>query len=219
MPIDEVIDLAKEILREKGIPGSDALCEGLRGHGVLPDSVGKRRSFDVDDDLATALVLADGIELVELRKKVSPGVRDLTKHKQHLVDAWATCEILRRLGFRNDEMAVSWGPVPGQGDEVLFAVVTSRGIRMVIGISIVPAASQEEALSGWKELWEDVVAAGEDDLSVLLSRSAMGETVRVVALASELARQGLGIPNYPALERPLTILAGPAVSLAQGGKA
>ncbi len=219
MPLDEVLDIAKAILTERKMVSTLPLVEGLRANGVFPESVIQRRSFDVDDDLATAIVLADGIELVELRKRVRPGVTNLMRHPKHLVDAWATCEVLRRLGFRSEDTAVSWGTVTGQGDDVLFAVVTSGGVKMVICIAKVPADSPQAALAGWEDLWKDVVEAGEDDLAILLARSAMGELPRVVALIAELARQGIGIPAAPGRKGPLTLLVGPAVNLTQGGKA
>lgn len=115
MALDQILDLTKEILTERKMVPILPLVEGLRIHGALPESVVQRRSFDVNDDLATALVLADGMELVELRKRVGTGVADLMRHPRHLVDAWAMCEILRRLGFRNEDTAVSWGTVFGQG--------------------------------------------------------------------------------------------------------
>jgi hypothetical protein len=219
MALDQILDLTKEILTERKMASVLPLVEGLRMHGTLPESVIQRRSFDVDDDLATAMVLADGMELVELRKRVGAGVADLMRHPKHLVDAWATCEILRRLGFRSEETAVSWGPVTGQGDDILFAVVTSGGVKMVICIAKVPSDSPQAALAGWEDLWKDVVEAGEDDLAILLARSSMGELPRVVALIAELARQGLGIPAAPGRKGPLTLLVGPAVNLSQGGKA
>lgn len=218
MALNDVLELAKEILVERKMSSLVPLVDSLRGHGTLPESVMQRRSFDVDDDLATAMVLADGLELVELRKRVRPGISGLMRHPKHLVDAWALCETLRRLGFRSEEMSVGWGPVVGSGDDVLHAVVSHGGVKMVICVSRVSADSPKEALAGWEELWEDVVKSGEDDLAILLARSSMGELPRVVALVAELARQGIGIPSS-AGRGPLTLLAGPAVSLSKGGKA
>lgn len=219
MPFNEVLDLAKQLLTERKCTAPLEMVEALRAHGSLPESVEKRRSFDVDDDLATALVLADGMELVELRKRVRPGMGDLERHPRHLISAWAMCETLRRLGFPSEAVAVSWGPVTGQGDDVVFANIMSKGVTMTVCIARHPAASAAEALAGWEELWADVVSSGEDDLAVLLARSPMGEYSRVVALVAELARQGIGIPAAPGSRAPLTLLVGPAVNLTQGGRA
>lgn len=162
--------------------------------------------------MATAMVLADGMELVELRKRVRPGVSTLMRHPQHLVDAWAMCEVLRRLGFPSGDVAVCWGAVVGQGDDVVFAHVTSGGVKMKICIARFPAHSAASALAGWEDLWADVVAAGEDDLSVLLARSSMGDLPRVVSLVAELARQGIDIPGAPGKNGPPTPIGGPAVN-------
>lgn len=214
---DQVIDLAKEILADRGMGQAIPSVEALRPHGVLPQSVVQRRSFGVDDDLATAMVLADGVELVELRKRVRPGVSNLMRHPQHLLNAWAMCEVLRRLGFPSDEVAIGWGPIVSQGDDIVFANVTSGGVKMTICIARFPADSAASALAGWEDLWKDVVASGEDDLSVLLARSTMGELPQVVGLIAELARQGIGIPAAPGRRGPLTLLVGPAVNLTRGG--
>ncbi len=219
MPFNEVLDLAKQLLTERKCTAPLEMVEGLRAHGSLPESVEKRRSFGVDDDLATALVLADGMELVELRKRVRTGTGDLERHPRHLIAAWAMCETLRRLGFPNEAVAVSWGPVVSQGDDMLFVRVMSKGVAMIICISRHPAASAAEALSGWEELWADVVAAGEDDLTVLLARSFIGDYSKIVSLVAELARQGIEIPAAPGHQAPLTLLAGPIASLTRGGEA
>lgn len=215
---DRVLDLAKDILTERNTGVPLAVIEGFRPYRALPEHVLQRRSFGVDDDLATALVLADCAELVELRKRVRPGVSNLMRHPKHLVDAWAMCETLRRLGFPNEAVAIGWGSVGGQGDDVLFANVTSGGVKMTVCIARFSADSAVEALKGWEELWQDVINAGEDELAVLLARSAMGEYPKLVALVAELARQGIGIPAAPGRRGPLTLMAGPAVNLTQGGE-
>jgi hypothetical protein len=217
MPFDEILDLAKSLLagRRTGVPV--APIESLRPDGVLPESVVMRRSFGVNDDLAAANVLADGVELVELRKRVGHGVASLFQHPRHLVDAWAMCETLRRLGFSSDDVAIGWGSVTGHGDNIVYAALTSGQVRMIVCVTRFDADNAVKALEGWTELWEDVVKAGEDDLSVLLSRSSLGEYSRLVALIAEIARQGIGIPAAPGVHGPLTLLAGPSVSLTQGG--
>ncbi len=217
MAIKEVLDLAKEILTERRMQSSLPLVEGLREHEVLPDSVLKRRSFEVDDDLATALVLADGMELTELRRRVRPGAEKLLSHPPHLVEAWATCETLRRLGFRTELTAVSWGPVPGQGDDIVHVVVGDGRISIVLCVARFPAKSHEEALGGWDDLWKDVSVAGEDDLAILLARTNVGQYPRLVALVAELCRQGMGIPAAPGLRGPLTLVENPLANLTQGG--
>jgi hypothetical protein len=214
---DQILDLAKEILADRGMGQAIPSVEALRPHGVLPQSVIHRRSFGADDDLAAAMVLADGVELVELRKRVRPGVSNLARHPRHLLDAWSMCETLRRLGFPSGDVAIGWGPVIGQGDDVVFANLTSGGVKMTICITRFPSDSASAALAGWEDLWNDVASSGEDDLSILLARSVMGEMPRIVSLVAELARQGIGIPSAPGKSGPLTLLVGPAVSLSQGG--
>ncbi len=216
---DQILDLTKEILADRGMSSVVHHVESLRQHGALPESVVQRRSSGVDDDLATAMVLADGVELVELRKRVRPGVANLTRHPKHLLDAWAMCETLRRLGFPSDEVAIGWGPVLSQGDDIVFANLTSGGVKMTICITRFHADSAAQALAGWEDLWNDVVQSGEDDLAILLARSTIGELPMVVGIIAELARQGIGIPAAPGRRGPLTLLVGPAVNLTQGGTA
>lgn len=212
MAFEQILELTKATLTARGAGIPPSSVEALR---ALPSTVLVRRSFGVDDDRATAAVLADQIELDSLRSRLRSGSSVLLRHPKHLVDAWSMCETLRRLGFSMEkDMYVGWGTVVGQGDDVVYIVLEHGGVNMKICASRFTAASKEEALAGWDVLMEDLMRAGDDDLAILYARSVMGETLRVVALASELVRQGFKIRGASAL----TIMAGPAVTLSPGGE-
>lgn len=217
MPFNEILDHAKRTLvaRKAGV-GADNV-EAMRSRGEIPGDVQVRRSIGVDDDLATGIVLADQFELASLRKRLRSETVDLLSRPEHLVNTWGMCEVLGRLGFdMGSEMAVAWGDVAGQGENVMHVILNSGGVQMKICVCRFAADSKDEALAGWDEFCNALMAAGDDDLAVLLARSTMGNPLRVVALAAELARQGFKIRGVPSTS--LTLLAGPAVTLSPGGE-
>ncbi len=209
MPFDDILDKAKNVLtaRKTGIPLDHV--EAFRKSGSLPASVLFCRAIGVDDDTATAAVLADHVELDSLRKRVHPGISGLLAHPPHLIEAWAVCEVLRSLGFdMAADVYVGWGSVKGQGDDVVYVVLQSGGLDMKICTSRFAADSKEEALAGWGSLIESLMSAGDDEIGILYSRSRMGNALHVVALAAELVRLGFKIRGAG----PLATLAGPLLS-------
>lgn len=216
MALEDIVDLAeRQLARERvRVPGDR--MDSYRRHRVLPGTVLERRSFGLDDDMATALVLADQVELEELRRRVGKG--SVLHHPSHLLDAWGLCETLRRLGFEPGQISVGWGSVTGQGDNVVYAHIKTDTVGMTVCVSRLEADSAEEALQGWEDLWKDVMLAGEDELTVALSRSAMGDYRRVVALVAEISRHGIKLPGVRLNQESLTMLAGPIARLAPGGE-
>ncbi len=218
MAFEDILDLAERQLAKEGIQVPLDHMETYRKYQTLPESVLVRRSVGTDDDLASALVLADQVELEDLRRRVGKGARSVLQHPRHLLDAWGMCETLRRLGFPSDQISVGWGAVTGQGDDVVYAKIQTETVGMTVCIARFPADSPEEALRGWGKLWEDVMVAGEDELSVALARSAMGDYRRVIALVAEISRQGIKLPGVRMNQEAMTMLAGPIVRLSPGGE-
>jgi len=202
MALEDILDLTERNLKKEGVPVPKGFMDAFRQYGSLPESVLVRRGFGVDDDLATALVLSDQIELEELRARAGKTAGSILRHPKPLLDAWGMCETLRRLGFPPDSLAVGWGTVPGQGDDVLHVRIERGGKSMTVCVARVSADSPEEAMRGWSELWEDVMKAGEDELCVALARSSMGDYLKLVALVRELERQEMGIPAMRAPTSP-----------------
>lgn len=152
-------------------------------------------------------------------EKIRIGHRD---HPKHLVDAWSVCETLRRFGFRPEEMAVGYGPVSGVGEDVLFVTLSTDDTEFVTAAATVEGGprTEEEALGGWAELWEDVMHATDEQLAVALSKSVSGEYARVVRLAAELAARSIRMPFLnPEEASPLVLVIPQAVVMTKGGDA
>jgi hypothetical protein len=218
MALDDILDLAEKQLAKEGLAVPKGHFDAYREHRVLPETVLERRSIGADDDLASALVLADQVELEELRRRVGKSAGSILRHPRHLLEAWGVCEALRRLGFTPDQMSVGWGDVVGQGDDVVYVRINAGNVSMTVCVARIGALSAEEALQGWDKLWEDVTLAGEDDLSIALARSSMGDYRRLVMLVAEISRQGIKLPGMRMNQEPITMLAGPLVRLTPGGE-
>ena len=218
MPFEDVLKMACDFLDERGHPGLEGAVNVVRISGRLPEDVQLRRSFGTMDDRAAAEVLADHIVLAELRRRVRPGAAKLLSHAPHLVDTWALCEVLRRLGFPSHNMVAKYGVLPGHG-EVFYVELESGSLSFLACSARLEGrtASAEEAFRGWDSLWRDIEEAGEDDLSILLARSAMGEMSRVVALVVELSARGFVIPAALKREGVLSLLAPSPTILSRGG--
>lgn len=216
MTFEDIIVRTAEELDRRGRPNLKEKLGQYVMAEAMPESVILRRSTGVDDDLAAATVLADQLELEDLRKRVSVGLQRLSRHPKHLVEAWAMCETLRRLGFPIESMAVHYGDVEGYGDGMIYIRLQRRDKAATMSVCVAKEPgfeTREQALAGWDDMWKDIIDAGEDDLSVLLARSTAGDYRRLVALVAELARQGFGIPVAEGARGPLTLLANPSLEI------
>ncbi len=193
MAFKEIVEIAEALLDERGYGEESPVVRVVGRSGIIPASVRVRRSFGVNDDTATAEVLADQVELAELRSRVSKGLRNLSRHPRHLVESWAMVETLRRMGFEEKNMQLGYGLIPG-GEKALYVLVRSGGSDFMAGTAPYEAKSLKEAFAGWEALWEDVMAAGEDELAVLYARSSMGNLTRCLTLATELGKRGMKPP-------------------------
>lgn len=220
MAFEDILRIACDLLDERGHPGLEGAVNVVRMSGFMPGDVQLRRSIGTMDDLASAMVLADHIIMADLRRRVRPAAARLLSHPPHLVDTWSLCEVLRRLGFRSQDMTAKYGALPGQG-EVFYVELLVGDLSFLACSARLEGrtASAEQAFRGWDDLWRDVEEAGEDDLSILLARSAMGEMSRVVALVVELSARGFKIPATAQREGILSLLAPPPTVLSQGGLA
>lgn len=140
---------------------------------------------------------------------------------QYILDGWSVCETLRRFGFDQEEMTVGFGPLTGIGDDVLYIRLHTQGVEFIAAAAVVPGQTKESVLAEWDPIWKTIIDSTDEDLSLALAKSLMGDYRRVVMLAAELMARGIILPALPEAEQSsLALAAGRAfVFSSPGGSA
>jgi hypothetical protein len=137
---------------------------------------------------------------------------------QYLLDGWSVCETLRRFGFSQEEMTIGFGPLTGVGDDVLHICLNTQGVEFIAAAAVVPGQKKESVLAEWDSIWKLIIDATDEDLSLALAKSLMGDYRRVVMLAAELTARGIILPALPEAEQSsLALTAGRAIVFSSPG--